>query len=89
MMIPSVVVASLSIRSRNVACAGNKGRSKTTLPCNAYERIITRNNLGRRISEQSATVPLPRSFSIFVLIATGWKVGNDQVEHREDNNEGN
>ncbi len=88
MMIPSVVVASLSIRSRNVACAGNKGRSKTTLPCNAYERIITRNNLGRRISEQSATVPLIRNPSLCILIPTGWDVGDDHVELREGNNEG-
>ncbi len=47
-----------------------------------------RNNLGRRISEQSATVPLIRNPSLCILIPTGWDVGDDHVELREGNNEG-
>jgi len=85
-MTSSVVATKLSIRSRNLGSAENKARGETTQLHNAYERIITRNNLGRHISEQRATVR--RSPSPFVLIATGRNVGDGLVELGEDNNKG-
>jgi hypothetical protein len=51
MMTPSVFTTNLLIRSRNLGCAGNKGRSETALLYNVYEIINTRNNLGRNVSE--------------------------------------
>jgi len=83
---PSVVATNLLIRWRNLGCAEN---NESALICNAYKRIITRNSVGRHISEQGATVPFVRqSKSFFVFIATGRNVRNNQVKFGEDNNEG-
>jgi hypothetical protein len=90
MMTSSVVLASCSMKLRNFGCAETQ-QGKTTHTFNANDRIITRNNLGPHISKQSATQLFAlrgcHSPSTFVVVAT-CDIGDEHVEHREDENDG-